>query len=57
MHLVSQGVPYSDEWGFLIVDFNRVVSERVTWALVSGRRHSKTDYDYDNRNQHRGTHF
>jgi len=55
--LVSQGLPYSNERGFLIVDFNRVISEWVTWALVGGGRQNEANHNCDNRGQYRYTHF
>jgi hypothetical protein len=56
MHLVSQGLPYSNERGVLI-DFGRVVSEWVTWALVGGGRRSEANHDCDDGGQYRDTHF
>src|SRR5271167_385393 len=57
MHLLSQGIPYFNEGGFLIVDFTRVISEWVTWALVCGGRQSEANHDCDNHGQYRDTHF
>jgi hypothetical protein len=56
MHLVSQGLPYSNERGFLI-DFNCVVSEWVTWALVGRGRQSEANHNCDKHGQYRDTHF
>ncbi len=55
MHLVSQGLPYSNERAF--PNFNRVVSEWVTWAFVGGGRQSEANHNCDNRGQYRDTHF
>jgi hypothetical protein len=37
LHFISQQVPYADERS-IPVEFSRVISKWVTWALVGGGR-------------------
>src|SRR5208337_712004 len=56
LHLLCQGLPYCNERSIL-VEFGRVVSKWVTWALLLGacRQHHEANRNCDDRNQCRDT--